>query len=118
MTDMKISGVDNAILAAEMIHHEGIDNVMISLGGLGAVYCGKSGSAVISVPKITPISTVGAGDSTLAGFVSAFCQSHNIESCLRRACALGTAACLTEGTVPPRKTDIDNIEKMIDVKFC
>jgi 1-phosphofructokinase len=29
--------------------------------------------------------------------------------CLRHAVAFGTAACLTEGTNPPRKEDVDGV---------
>lgn len=117
ITESKLSNTNDALYAAETIHRLGIDNVLISLGRHGAVYCGELGSAVISVPNITPVSTVGAGDSTLAGFVSAYSESKDCIFCLKRACAFGTAACLTEGTMPPRKEDIDFIAKNVTVEI-
>ena len=54
--------------------------------------------------KITPISTIGAGDATLAGFLYAKEKGMSVKDSLSFAVAVGTAKCLEEGTNPP-KTD-------------
>ena len=106
-TDIKITDSETAIKAAKELCDRGIENVMISLGGRGAVlYCGKGGS-FCPAPKIHPISTIGAGDSSIAGFITAHALGLSEKEMLFYAVCYGSAACLTEGTRPPRKEDIE-----------
>ena len=53
------------------------------------------------------LSAVGAGDSSLAGYLSAMAQGKDEKECLRHAVAAGTAACMTEGTLPPAAEDME-----------
>ncbi len=101
--------------AAEALHRGGIAHVLVSLGGDGAIYCGALGQFRIEVPSLTPQSTIGAGDSTLAGFVSAFAEGLDGTACVTRACAFGSAACLEPGTNPPRPETIATITPTIRV---
>ena len=88
---------------------KGIENVVVSLGDKGFLYCRKDGMYKVEVPKITPVSTIGAGDSLIAGFVSGMAQNCDIEQTLKLSASFGTAACLEEGTTPPKKEKIANI---------
>ena len=101
---------------AEALHRKGIAHILLSLGGKGALYCGEWGRCYAEVPKITPLSTVGAGDSTVAGFLAAFRERLGMGECLRRACAFGTAACLEPGTRPPRPETVAEILGEIKIK--
>ena len=60
-------------------------------------------------PSVVAISTVGAGDSTLAGYIYAKSREYREELCLRCAMAFGAAACLTAGTKPPSPRDIEKL---------
>lgn len=91
--------------AARELLADGIENVMISLGEQGALLCCTQGCFVATPPAITPLSTVGAGDSAIAGFLHAAGRGLSPEDCLAHAVALGTAACMTPGTRPPRARD-------------
>ncbi len=102
--------------AAESMHRGGITHVIVSLGGDGFVYWGEVGGIRVSVPKITPVSTIGAGDSLIAGFLAGIYERRGIEDMLRLAAAFGTAACLTEGTNPPNKEEIYGLEPQIRVQ--
>jgi fructose-1-phosphate kinase PfkB-like protein len=66
-------------------------------------------------PKVQAISTVGAGDSMIAGFLAAYSWGETLEKCLKRAVAYGTAACLTEGTLPPKPADVEQIYNQVEV---
>lgn len=101
--------------AAGRLHRDGIAHVLVSLGGDGAIYCGELGRYRIEVPPITPLSTIGAGDSTLAGFLSAYAEGLDGTACLARACAFGTAACLEPGTNPPRPEEVAKIAAAIRI---
>lgn len=104
-----------ALKAAEELHNNGIANVIISLGAKGAVYCGTLGKCEIEIPSITPVSTVGAGDSTVAGFIAGFIDNPTMENCVKTACAYGTACCLEPGTNPPTPENVKDIASRIKV---
>ena len=61
----------DAARAARALFDAGIENVMISLGGRGAVLVSAEGTYAAAPPAITPLSTIGAGDSAIAGFLAA-----------------------------------------------
>ena len=98
---------------AKIIHNEGVDNVLISMGKQGIAYAGNNKCFSVVSPKIDVVSTIGAGDSSVSGFIYAYSQGLSEEECVKHAVAFGSAACLTEGTLPPLKEDIDNLLKNI-----
>ena len=100
------------IAAAKSLHADGIENALISLGADGAVLCCREGTFLAKPPRIDARSTIGAGDSMIAGFIAA---EGDARESLRTAIAWGTAACLTEGTNPPKPADIAEIYKNITV---
>ena len=102
----EIFSFDEVKKSAEELHREGIENVMVSLGEKGAMLVSREGTFIAAPKEISPLSTIGAGDSTVAGFMAAYCLGKTAEECLKMAVAYGTAACLTEGTLPPRGEDI------------
>jgi len=106
-TDTKVVDAESALKAAKEIYEKGIENVMISLGARGAVlYCDEGGFHC-PAPKIEAISTIGAGDSSIAGFIAATKLGLSKKEALKYAVCYGSAACLTEGTRPPRREDIE-----------
>ena len=66
-------------------------------------------------PKVEVLSTIGAGDSTIAGFLSAMFDGLASKETLARAVAYGSAACQREGTAPPRKEDVLSLVSKIAV---
>lgn len=111
----KVSGAEGAASAAVKIRESGVENVMASLGAGGAVISCADGVFYASVPKINALSTIGAGDSTIAGFLFAYSKGESLSDCFMNAVSCGTAACLTEGTKPPRAEDIERIKKEVSV---
>ena len=79
---------------------------MISLGKDGAVLANSSGAWHVAAPDAAVVSTVGAGDSSIAGFLFALSCGEDWQGCLRHAVAFGSAACMTRGTRPPKPEDI------------
>ena len=94
------------------LHKDGIANVMISLGSDGAILASEGKVYRARVPKIDTVSTIGAGDSAIAGFIA--CDGTACER-LRLALAYGSAACLREGTNPPLADDIKRIYNEVTV---
>lgn len=91
-------------------------NVLITLGADGCVFASNDGLYTADVPKITPVSTIGAGDSTIAGFIHSKVNGYSVEDTIRFSLACGTAACLEEGTNPPQKEEIEKIFDRITIK--
>jgi 1-phosphofructokinase family hexose kinase len=112
----EITTVEQALDAAMLLHEKGIENVMVSMGGKGAVLACAAGGFAVSAPEIEVISTIGAGDSGVAGFCAAFACGGAVEECLANAVSYGSAACLTAGTNPPKKEDVDRIRRDIVLK--
>lgn len=111
-----IQSVAQAAEKAQIFAEKGITNVMISLGGQGALLQNGGTLYTAKPPVIHAVSTIGAGDSTIAGFLAAACEGKTITECMRTAVAYGTAACLTAGTQPPRKENLDEIYAQVQVK--
>lgn len=110
-----IKGFSDCVDFAKKLHYNGIENVMISLGDKGALLVTADGEYIAVPPRIKALSTVGAGDSSIAGFISACSNGYSPEECLRTAVAYGSAACVTEGTKPPIHESIAQIYKKISV---
>jgi len=110
--------VTNLAEAAEkgsIFAENGVANVLISMGDRGAVLLAEGKTYLAKPPAIKAISTIGAGDSSIAGFLTAAAQDLPPAKRLKLAVAFGTAACLTEGSQPPRKDAIDQICKEIRI---
>lgn len=79
---------------------------LITLGADGAVLVEADGAWAATPPRIRVASTVGAGDSSLAGYVLAHTRGAGPEECLRHAVRYGAAAASLPGTQPPAPADL------------
>lgn len=89
-------------LAAEKLHRNTGADVLATLGGAGALLVTADGAWYATPPKVTVRSTVGAGDSSLAGFLIAHERGASAPDCLSLAVAYGAAAAALPGTQAPR----------------
>ena len=105
------TNAEEAADAAAALVSKGVsEEVMISLGGDGAAWSNGKQRVVLQVPRLEhPMSTIGAGDSTLAGLMAAIANGADKITALSTAVAYGTAACMTAGTLPPRPDDIKTV---------
>ena len=81
--------------------------VLATLGAAGAVLTTASGSWSATPPPTVTKSTVGAGDSSLAGYVLAALRGEPEPERLRSAVAYGAAAAGLAGTQPPSPAQLD-----------
>ncbi|MBQ3894616.1 MAG: hexose kinase [Clostridia bacterium] len=101
---------------ARGMNDKGIENVMVSLGKRGAILVSKEGVLIATPPEISAVSTIGAGDSSIAGFIKGTVLGENSAACLKQAVAFGTASCLTPGTLPPRLGDIQDVYSRVSLE--
>ncbi|AQQ15422.1 Tagatose-6-phosphate kinase [Corynebacterium glaucum] len=98
--------------AARELIARGAQELLVTLGGAGACLVTADGAWGATPPPIEVRSTVGAGDSSLAGYVMARVEGLDPAERLRRAVAYGSAAAALPGTgLPaPDALDLDHTE--------
>ncbi|MBS4099870.1 1-phosphofructokinase family hexose kinase [Tsukamurella paurometabola] len=92
--------------AAEELHRATGATVLATLGGAGALLVTGEGAWAASPPPIAVRSTVGAGDSSLAGYLIAHARGATPPERLVLAVAHGAAAAALPGTQAPRPEDL------------
>jgi 1-phosphofructokinase len=117
----QLTGADAAILesqahagdvsasaaAAQSLVTRGVGAVLVTLGAAGAVLATAEGAWRAVPPTITVRSTVGAGDSSVAGYVLGDTRGLPPAERLRLAVAYGSAAASLAGTQLPRPDQIN-----------
>lgn len=87
--------------------------IVVSLGKEGALLVTKKLERMIKAPYAIRKSTVGAGDSMVAGIVFALCSGESLDRAVQFGVACGTAATMNPGTELCRKEDADELVKVI-----
>jgi len=87
--------------------------VLATLGASGAVLVDGTGSWHATPPPTTVVSTVGAGDASLFGYLLADLRGATAPERLAVAVAYGAAAAGLPGTTPPAPTDVRTAEVRI-----
>lgn len=83
--------------------------VVVTLGPDGARAASPEGKFAVPAHKVTPVDTVGAGD-TFCGYLAASLDAGmGLEQAMRRAAVAGSLACLNPGAQPaiPLAKDVD-----------
>jgi 6-phosphofructokinase 2 len=108
--------------AATALYRMGIEVVMVSLGPRGVLAVSgeprKSTVVLRALPPAVAIkSRVGAGDSTVAGFIFRHAGGKSLEDCVRFATAAGTASTLAPGNQLCRLSDVHRLLPRIKMKM-
>jgi 6-phosphofructokinase 2 len=91
--------LDQVDEAAQMLIESGKASlVVVSMGATGAMLVQRNSYRLIPAPAVPKRSTVGAGDSMVAGMVHALQQGMGPEEMVMMGVACGTAATMNEGT--------------------
>jgi 6-phosphofructokinase 2 len=99
--------LDQVEEAAQRIIAEGkCEVVVVSMGASGAIMATRQGVHQVPAPTVRKMSTVGAGDSMVAGMVWALEQGLPEREVLCAGVAAGTAATMNPGTELFRKDDL------------
>jgi 1-phosphofructokinase len=94
------------IAAALTLIDRGVGAVLATLGASGAVLVNSTGAWQAFPPPITARSTVGAGDSSLAGYLRADVAGAEAPRRLQMAVAYGSAAAALPGSALPAPADL------------
>lgn len=83
--------------------------LVISMGEEGAMLVTKNNEFTVKPPAVEKHSTVGAGDSMVAGIVLQLSRGRAIEEAFLYGVASGTAATMNRGTELCHKPDVDKL---------
>jgi ribokinase len=109
LTGIAVSDVESARLAARALREAGAREVIIKMGGRGALWVGPQGELHLPAFAIRPVDTTGAGDTFTACLGVSLASGLPGEVTLTRANAAGALACLRFGAQPslPTAAEID-----------
>ncbi|MDO7869243.1 1-phosphofructokinase family hexose kinase [Nocardioides jiangxiensis] len=95
-----------AARAARTLVDRGVDAVLATLGGAGAVLVTRDVALHATPPPTTVVSTVGAGDCSLFGYLLGEQQGLRADQRLALAVAYGSAAAALPGTTIPTPAQV------------
>lgn len=94
-------------VAREIIERGSCEVVVVSLGPAGAMLVTKNEIIQATPPTVKKRSTVGAGDSMVAGIVWSLARGWELKDALRYGVATGTAATMNHGTELSKLKDVE-----------
>ena len=108
-----IDSEEALIDAGKSLINKGIENVVLSLGGGGALLFNEKHIYRVSLPKVESINPVGSGDAMIGGMAMAISKGWDWENIIRLGAACGTANAMESET---GKVDMNNVN-MISQKI-
>jgi 1-phosphofructokinase family hexose kinase len=110
LVDRPLNTLGDVLDAANDLVTSGVGTVVVSLGGQGALLVSPSVIAHAVAPVSTPLSTVGAGDALLAGYLYATGGGSSDVEALSVGVAWGAAAVSLPGSRMPTPSDVAGIQ--------
>ena len=99
--------------ALKVLQDYQVEILVVSLGAFGAFLATKEKIYHVSAPSVNKKSTVGAGDSMVAGMVYQLAQNKSLFETLKYGIAAGTAATMNTGTELCKKEDVESLYEWI-----
>lgn len=108
----KLNNLDEIIEAGKELQKLGSENVLVSLGKDGSILITKDEVYVGNAPQGKLISSVGAGDSMVAGIVYGIAQGNSLVEAYKYGIASGSSTAFSEGltTIDGMKSLLNKIE--------
>lgn len=100
-------------ISKEIIRRYKCEIVVVSLGKDGAMLVTKGATYNALPPEVERKSTVGAGDSMVAGIIYSLSKRMDLKNALQYGVACGTAATMNSGTELCNKKDADFLYSVI-----
>ncbi|MBY8968902.1 1-phosphofructokinase [Pseudomonas sp. P867] len=115
-TEELAEALDNATDAISQLHQQGVEHVVVSDGAAGVTWYRPGAALHATPPKVTVASTVGAGDSLLAGMLHGLLSGDTPEHTLRRATAIAAMAVTQIGFGISDDAQLARLESGVDVR--
>ena len=99
--------------AKQLVDEGKAEIVVVSLGPQGAYLVSKDENIHVPAPSVRKLSTVGAGDSMVAGMVSVLAKGGTLTEMARMGVACGSAATMATGTGLFTKENAERLYKWL-----
>jgi 1-phosphofructokinase len=110
---IELNDSDAILAAARKLRRERIPNLIVSMGGEGALFLSEGSELLARSPQLEVVSTVGAGDSLLAGYLQGLLGGESPEDCARRATVYAWSRLETlTPSVPQGEAMIERMEQV------
>jgi 6-phosphofructokinase 2 len=109
---LQLDEIENAAL--QVIKKGHCEVMVVSMGAAGAMLVTNKMFERIQVPIVKKVSTVGAGDSMVAGMARMLEQKKSLNEMIRFGVACGTAATMNPGTQLFKKEDVLKLYEWIN----
>ncbi len=100
-------------IARKVLHQFPVEILVVSAGSEGAILFTEDETYKVAAPAVKRKSTVGAGDSMLAGIIYSLSQQSTLKQALQYGVACGTAATINPGTELCKPADAAMLYKKI-----
>ena len=98
LVNQRVKNAGEAVRAANILVGTGVKLVVISMGADGAVAASADEVWQAVPPKVTAVSTIGSGDSMVAGIAHILSKGGSLGEALKWGTAAGAATAMTDGT--------------------
>lgn len=115
LLNLSLTTNDQIKTAAQQLHQQGCENVVISLGEKGVLWLDQTGWLKSTPPKMKVVSTVGAGDTLVAGLCWGELKQWDKSQRLRFATALAALAVGQVGVGVENINKVETLQKNIQI---
>ncbi|MBZ4683701.1 MAG: 1-phosphofructokinase [Fusobacteriaceae bacterium] len=102
---VELKNIEEIVKYGKRLKEIGPQNVIVSLGGEGAIFISENGIYKANPPKGELIDSVGAGDSMVAGFTSKYIETQDLLESFKYAVATGSATAYSRGLATKELTE-------------
>jgi 1-phosphofructokinase len=108
-----VDSKEKAAFYGRKLLETGVKNIIISMGSKGAVFLNKNLQLFASPVEGNVISTIGAGDSVVAGFIHRYVETKNEKDSFRFGVSCGTVTAFSSDLC--KKSDVNNMLNKIEI---
>ena len=114
--NVELSEWDDVVPYAKKLQEMGAVNVLVSMGEKGGVLVSDDGRVIATKATATVVkNSVGAGDSSVAGFIAGWLEKKNYDYAFSMAMATGGASAASEYIAT--KPEVEASLKRVDLKY-
>lgn len=111
-----IQTMEDALDAAREFVSRGVEIAIVSMGADGAALASASEEMLARPPRVEAVSTIGSGDSLVAGFLVGLEQGMSLAESLRLGVAAGAATAMTNGSEIGRRETILSLISEVQIE--
>ncbi len=105
LTNMSVTNIETAKKAAKAICKQGVKNVIVTMGALGAILCQEGECSLLPVKEVEAVDTTGAGDVFNGALAVALSEGKDLDAAVvfaNEAAAISVTRLGAQSAIPKR----------------